>query len=420
MNLEKSVKWAHRSRQLDRYRWHLLRERHSRLSSALRFFRDALGDLLFGVCAHWRLATTIESTPCDFLLLQASPKVIPLKRKKLLIEALHERGRLVETALEARGVVLRSGLLRRPPQRLPLRYFGYGAYAAWIVEKYSPKILLNDRNGSLYAPFLRLMLNAQGGALVQLAHATTVERSRRLGMNDYDYYFLFGKSSLYALQSRALRFGSSKAVLSGSHMIDAGYDLPVSRPDVRTLLILGVGPDKEKETGYRLTYKLLRDWAAKHPDYRVLIKRHPRSKISFWMDAEEQLQNVQVLPAQCSLVDALMQASVVVNIMSNAVIEAALAGRPVVPVCLSKDPDIFSQAQFFGERVTNLDILQARLDDIGNSYAQQIKKSREFADFHLANGVCGLDKTLQALDALLHQKDLSKIDVHTEALPGMP
>src|SRR5690606_28367422 len=124
------------------------------------------------------------------------------------------------------------------------RYFGLAAYAQWLVEHHQPRILLNDRNGSLYAPFLRLALNARGSLLVHLAHATTVEGSRRLGMNDYDYYFLFGQSSLEALQARKLRFGSSTAVLAGSHMIDDDYVMPAPDLATRTLLILGVGPDK--------------------------------------------------------------------------------------------------------------------------------------------------------------------------------
>ncbi|MFD1693035.1 hypothetical protein ACFSHR_20405 [Azotobacter chroococcum] len=89
-----------------------------------------------------------------------------------------------------------------------------------------PRLLINDRNGSLCSPFLRLSLNRRGRPLVHLAHATTLESSRRLGMTDYDYYFLFGQSSLDALRERPLRFGDTRAVLSGSHMVDRAYDLP--------------------------------------------------------------------------------------------------------------------------------------------------------------------------------------------------
>ena len=394
--------WAAKARALDRYRWLLLRERHGVLGSALRFAREAAGDWLFGIRARRRLASAITPEPCDFLLLQSAPKVIKFQRKKLLIEGLRARGHvLVETALQEPKAILRQRLLTRPPCTVPTRYFGHAAYAEWLVAQYQPRVLLNDRNGSLYAPFLRLSLNRRDKLLVHLAHATTVEGSRRLGMNDYDYYFLFGQSSLESLQTRELRFGTSTAVLAGSHMIDGAFDMPPAEADRRVLLILGVGPDKEKEAGYQRTYSLLREWAAANPDYQVLIKSHPRSQAPFWREAARSLDNLLVLPAECSLADALGRASVVVNIMSNAVIEAALARRPVVHVNASGEEDIFAQARFLGSCVTDQQSLAARLTDIASAYPQNVARAGSFADFHLAHGTEGLSNTLQLLDELL-------------------
>ncbi len=394
--------WAAKARALDRYRWLLLRERHGLLGSALRFAREALGDWWFGLRARRRLAESIAAVPCDFLLLQSAPKVIKFQRKKLLIEGLRGRGHnLVETALQEPKTILRERLLRRPPHQVPTRYFGIAAYAEWLVEHHQPRVLLNDRNGSLYAPFLRLALNVRGATLVHLAHATTVEGSRRLGMNDYDYYFLFGRSSLEALQARALRFGSSTAVLAGSHMIDSAYDLAPADPCLRTLLILGVGPDKEKEAGYQSTYVLLRDWAAARPDYRVLIKAHPRSQVPFWQQAAAELPNLQVLPSECSLAQALAQASLVVNIMSNAVVEAALARRPVLYVNASGDADIFGQERFFGSSLSSIEALQQRVAELEAGYAQALQGAEAFADHHLSQGHGGLTASLDLLEQLL-------------------
>lgn len=394
--------WARKAAALDRYRWLLLRERYGWLGSALRFMREALSDGVFGLAAHWRLAAQVDSESCDLLLLQSAPKVIAFQRKKLLIAALRGRGHvLIETALPEAQSILRERLLRRPSQAVPLRYFGYAAHAQWLVERYAAKVVLNDRNGSLYSPFLRLALNARQRLLVHLAHATTVEHSRRLGMNDYDYYFLFGQSSLEALQARALRFGTSTAVLAGSHMIDNAFDLPPADPARRVLLVLGVGPDKEKEAGYQRTYELLRDWAAENPAYQVLIKAHPRSRAPFWQQQALTLNNIEVLPRECGLAEALARASVVVNIMSNAVIEAALARRPVVHVNASGEEDIFAQARFVGACVGDLSALTVRLEEITATYPQSVAQAQRFAEFHLAYGVEGLSNTLRLLEELL-------------------
>ncbi|MDG1582591.1 capsule biosynthesis protein [Pseudomonas sp. GOM6] len=400
--------WAAKARALDHYRWALLRERYGVLGSAVRFAREALSDWWFGLRARRRLAAEVQEECCDFLLLQSAPKVIKLQRKKLLIGALRERGHaLVETALEEPSVILQERRLRCPPCKVPTRYFGFAAHAQWLDERYGPRVLLNDRNGSLYSPFLRLALNARNATLVHLAHATTVEGSRRLSMNDYDYYFLFGQSSLDALKARALRFGTSTAVLAGSHMIDSTYDLAPAKPSKRALLILGVGPDKEKESGYQKAYELLRNWAAAHPDYRVLVKPHPRSQVPFWKQAASELRNLLVLPVSCSLAQALAESSLVVNIMSNAVIEAALARRPILYVNVSGESDIFEQARFFGGALMNVSCLDAGISAIEYDYERHLRQADEFAHFHLAHGSRGLAHNLELLEALLRGEPCS-------------
>jgi len=410
--------WARKARALDRYRWRMLRQRHAWPGAALRFGREALLDLAFGLRARFGLPKVRPaSEPCDFLLLQGAPKVIPLQRKRRLIEALRAAGHdLVETAQEDPQAIIAGRLLARPPQPVPLRYFGYAAYAEWLVERHDPRLLINDRNGSLCSPFLRLSLNRRGRPLVHLAHATTLESSRRLGMTDYDYYFLFGQSSLDALRERPLRFGDTRALLAGSHMVDRAYDLPPADAALRTLLILGVGPDKEKEAGYQRTYALLRDWAGQNPHYRVLVKAHPRSRMAFWREAEARHGNIEVLPLDCSLAAALGQASVVVNIMSNAVVEAALARRPIVYCNLGGERDIFAQARFFGEAVTSVEGLGPRLLDIERDYARHLGQARSFAHHHLAWGVEGLETTLRLLEALLAGAGLPG-DVEQRELP---
>lgn len=407
MHIADNNPWKTKADALDRFRWALLRDRHGVLGSAMRYARDAIVDSWFGLRARCRLAKSLDSESCDFLLLQSAPRIIGLRRKRLLIDALQERGyRLIETALPEPHDICGRRLLAPPPYPIPLRYFGYAAHAAWIVKRFQPRVLLNDRNGSLYSPFLRLSLEQRQSPLAHLAHATTVESSRRLSMNDYNYYLLFGFSSLEALQARKLRFGTSTVLLTGSHMIDRSFDLAPADPQARTLLILGVGPDKEKEAGYQKTYGLLRNWARENPRYRVLVKRHPRSSVPFWNEAERDLTNISVLPPDCSLAQALKQASVVVNIMSNAVIEAGLAARPVVYCNLSDDRDIFHQERFFGPAVTSPAELNSRVSELEEGFTAHVEKARAFALFHLAHGSQGLEKTLEVLESLRNGIDL--------------
>ena len=116
MNSVREIRpWADKARALDRYRWLLLRERHGVFSSALRFLREALSDLAFGLRARWRLRPGVEAELCDFLLLQSAPKVIALRRKILLIERLRSRGHVLdETALPDSADILAQRLLLAP------------------------------------------------------------------------------------------------------------------------------------------------------------------------------------------------------------------------------------------------------------------------------------------------------------------
>lgn len=232
-------------------------------------------------------------------------------------------------------------MLVAPPQVVPLRYLVYAAHAQWLVETYQPKVLINERNGSLHAPFLRLALAARGARLLHLAHATTLESSRRLGMNDYDYYGVFG----------AVRWKPCKSVDCGSVSRQWCWSVPTLSMKAMTCPSLIPASRhcwswgrarSRKESGYEDTYRLLRDWAGRNPHYRLLFKRHPRSKAQFWIDAATRFANIELLDIDCSLAQALAQASVVVNIMSNAGIEAGLAGRPVIHVNAGNDVDIFS------------------------------------------------------------------------------
>ncbi|WP_238346701.1 capsule biosynthesis protein [Pseudomonas viciae] len=404
---------------MDRYRWKLLRERHGRCGSLLRLVRDVLVDVVVGIRTKACLSGSVVTTPCEVLLLHSAPKSMALQRKNILIDSLRKRGHhLAEAALRSPSDACALRMLLAPPQSVPLRYLVYAAHAQWLVMTYQPKVLINERNGSLHAPFLRLALAARGARLLHLAHAATLESSRRLAMNDFDYYGVFGRSSLVALQERTLRFGESTVVLVGSYLADETYDLPPADPALQTLLILGVGPDREKEPGYQRTYQLLCNWAGQHPHYRVLFKRHPRSKAQFWSDAALQFTNIELLDIKCSLAQALAQSSVVVNIMSNAGIEAGLAGRPVIHVNAGSDVDVFSHSLFFGPQVRNEQALSRQLQMLEQDYQGQVAQARRFADYHLVHGSQGLAKTTQLVENLLRGEDPRR-DFETIRLPAV-
>ncbi|WP_409276885.1 glycosyltransferase family protein [Pseudomonas defluvii] len=411
MTTETERLWRARAKQLDAYRWALWREKYGVVGAAVRVIRDAAIGFKHGIGAWMRATKAPESPAQRVLVLHGSPKLLAQRRKSGLIEALRECGHdVVEVAIEPLEVAVRQNLLYQPPRKVPLRYYAHAAYAEWLARHHKPSLVLSERHGSLVSPFLRLSLNVQDKYLVHLAHATTVERSQRLGMTDYDYYLLFGQSSLAALQRRKFRFGTTKAVVTGSYLIDQSYNMPAAASDLR-LLVLGVGPDKEKREGYRRTYSLICEWAAKHPNVPITFKAHPRSRADFWRKAAATHPNIKVASPDVSLADALEQSSVVLNIMSNAALEASVASRPIIYVNADEDSDPLEQSRFFGECVTDAKMLDERLAWLCRHYDKALHGTRAFAEYHLAHGVRGQDVTAKAIDSLIHGQPLPFIEL---------
>lgn len=87
--------------------------------------------------------------------------------------------------------------------------------------------------------------------------------------------------------------------------------------------------------------------------------------------------------------------------MSNAVIEATLAGRPIIYCNTSDNIDIFEQERFFGPAANTLEKFNSRLIEIENNYAKEIDNAKKFSQYHLAHGTDGLKKNMEVIDCLL-------------------
>lgn len=384
---------------LDSFRKKELKQHYSGIKYFYRLTVNALSDYSLSILTLVFSSSKPAVSKNDFLLLQSSEKVIGLNRKHQLKKKLCDKNyKLAETHLSTPSEVLRKKRYAKPLLKVPLKYYLYAAHAEWLISQYNPKIILNDRNGSIYALFLKERIHLNGGFLVHLAHATTLENSRRLSMNEYDYYFLFGQSSYEALLKRKTLFGNSKIVLTGSHMIDQSF--AIEPPDIhkKTILLLGSGPDREKSPGYKEGYKLFFDWAISKPEYTFLIKLHPRSKGEFWKSPP---QNLTILKHSTSLASALDQASVAVTIETNSVLEAALCSRPIINISSPSKEDLFDLEPFFGSPAQTLVELERKLEYIEENFKENIEISSSFSQLHLANGLNGLNVTTNKLSEIL-------------------
>lgn len=390
---------------LNNFRKNELKKRYKSVKYFYKIILSALSDYCLSMLAMLLTNHKPIASNNDFLLLQSSEKVIKLNRKQQLKKELTDKNlKLAETYLSKPTEVLRKRRYTKPILKVPLRYYLYAAHAEWLISKYNPKIILNDRNGSIFSLFLKERINYDKGFLVHLAHATTIEDSRRLSMNEYDYYFLFGLSSYKALTNRKSLFGTSKIVLTGSHMIDQSFNIEPPNINKKTILLLGSGPDREKLAGYKSGYQLFLDWAKSKPEFKFLIKLHPRSKGEFWQNPPD---NMKVLEQKVSLAYALKQASITVVIETNSVLEAGLCSRPIINIISPSRHDLFNLELFFGPPAHNIKKLNIKLERIVNNFEESVKKSEKFSQLHLANGLNGLNTTIDKLLDLLENGETS-------------
>ena len=205
-----------------------------------------LRESLRGIYGRLRLRRE-PTTPrvCDVLLIHPSEKSRRQGRKTTLLAELRGAGLIVEeTVATDNKEALRQRRLRPPLYSVPLPLYLSAARAADLLANYKAKVILTERNGWPTSTFLRAFRDSDT-RIIHLAHGVLSDQSSRLRYHDYDYYAVFGRSSLDYLRKGKPGFGDTLALLAGPY-----FPLPEKRevvPESRCLLFVGAGPEEEKQ-----------------------------------------------------------------------------------------------------------------------------------------------------------------------------
>lgn len=346
-----------------------------------------LRDMLYSLRAYCRHAKHVTPSPCDVLLLHYSAASQARGYRNGLVAALRARGLSVtETAIHKPREMLAGRTLLAPGWRFLHHYYLYAAYARWLVTRYQPRVILTDKNGSALAPFLKAYTKPTG-TLVHVAHSIPTDNFRKFSMNAYDYYFLFGESSLQRLQQRLQQrrlFGDSQAVLTGTYATHLPIPLPAQQD---TVLVLGTGPALEQTASVRHAYAVILHAARLLPAMQFVVKPHPRSTEAIWLQHSPP-PNLRVLPPDTDTSLALTDAFVAVGSFTNAAIDCALQQRPFILVAEGdKDPqlDIHTMAPICHTAQHLADTLQA----VAQAPASWRERAQAFAAHHVAHGLNG-------------------------------
>ncbi len=369
---------------------------------------------LLALAFRLRCRCDIQREPCDVLLLHPFEASMKTGRKNALVAALRARGLVVHE----RWMPERSEAWRRRwlavPRLNDWRYYAEAAFVEYIMQRHTPRIVITERNGCVLSPILRA--RAHGRALIiHLAHGVVLPKSGRMGMIDFDYYFLFGKSSLANLRARDDLYGACKAVLAGSYLLNESLRVDDSYiPETPAVLVLGSGPEEEQQTSCQSCYRAIADWARVHPDIAVLVRPHRRAAVDFWSTLAAELPQVTLLDHSDTLPAQLARVQLVITSYTNAILEAGLLGRPAV--LWKNTADWFGAAEYFGEPVDSCETLGEAVARMYANLPHYRARAKEFAQQHLAHGFDSCDFMADLVRVLHDGKD--NIPHEVLAAPG--
>lgn len=370
---------------------------------------------LYGLVAKFFATTSHSDIKCDVLLLHRSEKSSNLGIRDHLVRELHHQGlNVIEAHTESNKDILKHRLFCPPPVKTPFKFLFYASYAYYIIKQYKPKVIMTDSNGSVLSLFLKAFLPDQS-KLVHVAHCVTTDNYRHYSLIDYDYYFLYGRSSLDKLRKRTILFGNCNVVLTGPYLADKSFALKPGHAN-KKILLFGVNPNMEKRPYIQKTYAFIKKWINQHSDYQLFIKMHPRSTLDFWGKAQTGCKNIHMVTKGTSMQEALGEISITLAIYTNAVIDSALLNRPSLLVADSVLNDELDLEQFFLPCSQNEEVLHTHIEKILGNYSFYLEQTTAFAKYHLEHQQDSVEFIANCINSIVHGKESFPI----EPLQGTP
>ncbi|MTI12043.1 hypothetical protein, partial [Sansalvadorimonas verongulae] len=332
------------------------KERYAKNSSIKWAYWVAIR-LLYSLALSFKKTSSQKRCRCDVLILHPSEKSRKLDRKRKLIERIKSTGLTVcEDTLAEEAQILKEGLYESSNFKIyHLRI--YDGYAKYLKRVFNPKVIITERNGHITSSFLKSK-SKNDSVTLHLAHSVLTSESSRYNYIDYDYYCLYGISSLEHLKSLDNLYGSCRAFLGGSYLFDESFTLPPN-PDA-PIMLLGAGPRMEKEPSCIQIYEMVKEWQAK-TNSELFVRLHPRSKGEFWKG--EASEKIRVLKNE-NFIESARKCSLVISPYTNAVVDASLLNRPVQLLKCANSKDFLCVEDFFPKSASTDKELEKSIDKI--------------------------------------------------------
>ncbi len=305
-----------------------------------------------------------------------------LKRKRGIFSRL-EQLRITYAEIDPHGSrdIARSGEMYGSSDE-SLMFQNFDLHAQYLIKRYQPKVVVTDSNGDLFSPFLKKRSAEMGCQVVHLPHSVITTESTKYRMMDYHYYLLYGASSLECLKELDAKFGECKVILAGSYLFDKDFSLPPAE-ESGYVLLLGMGPAMEDRQHYAQYYHSVLEWARLNPSIQLHVRLHPRSSGEYWVRAAAMLPNVVLRPQGELFIDSCRGAFMCITSYTNAVVDAALLGRPSLLVCGEDVVDYLQVESFYSPRAVSVEAISKSIERYREQLIDYQEKAERFAKFHV-------------------------------------
>lgn len=316
----------------------------------------------------------IEPVICDVLLVHPSLKSYQQGRKKTFIQMLKDAGLTVEEYVEKKD---RDTFLNReffPLRKVPFVFKWEAYHANYILKKYQAKVILTERNGWVIPSFIK-KIRQQNSIVIHLAHSVVTEQSSKYEYYDYDFYFLYGESSFEYLSTLANSYGACRVAFKGPYFFYDDRKYNKSKDATKNITFLCSGPDFEMLAAYVEMCGWVKKLIELNNINKLYIKCHPRGDNKQWVEfSQEYLGRVEIVES-LSLSDSLDHSKYAVMGYTNAIVDAAYYGIPII--MLGDSLDFFNINKFALPWAKNYEELVKYIE------AESAESQVEFARYHI-------------------------------------
>ncbi len=296
---------------------------------------------------------------------------------------------------------LRHFHLINPPlsSQLSNDTFYLAPYPAFLMAKYKPSMLIIFLEWNPAAILFYVYAKRIGATVINVAHALT-SNSNRCSIQSFDYYFLFGESSLSHLRNNPIRIGSAKLVQTGT----INFSLKDDRENLSgAFLYFSDWAKRGYEELVESNLQVVYSWFIERQPL-LYIKPHPLEDSRRVRSLFNEFSNVTILDKGIPLDFALSKVSFSLVHWSTASLASAALGKPVIAV--NTDPkfdDTFLElGKFFGPVASNPAEITAREEEFSRDRQLWRNRSIEFARYHLKE-VSGAGQYIEDTLAAIYQ-----------------